>query len=300
MPSFQRLALLGLPLTATAAISIQPRANDEHVVLADCRDGNGHISSQMAYYPGYPLGSPQDVAQVATPNGQSALWAGATTVGLFTTTGVSFTAKLGPKAAEEAFAGTGDNGFGTFTCWQRYRAELYVYSGTTCSMVYDCDHEPGRSSGRRGVLRNVKDVEADEVTVRAVSQTPVPAPSSNSTANGTAQGTKSPQSDGGLSPGAIGAIAGSVVGAFALGLAIGGWLWFRRRSTAAKPPRAAPRAVRDAPRDNDDAKKSPASSGGYVVHELDAHWMPEMEAAPHRAELETPAAGGPIRGEQGR
>ena len=114
--------------------------NPEHVVLSDCRDKNAVLSSQMAYFANSPNGSPQDVAVVSTPSGQSRLWAGATTTGLFTDTGVSFKATLGPQGADGSYAGNGTNGYGTFSCWQIYQLNLYQYDSTTCSMVYDCDH----------------------------------------------------------------------------------------------------------------------------------------------------------------
>ena len=140
-----RLALgvvLPLLLSFSSASSLFPRANEEHVVLADCRDGDGVFSSQMAYFPGAPGKKPQDVSVVSTPAGQTALWVGQTTKSLFSTSGVTFTAQLGPKGDEGSFAGTGDNGYGNFTCWQRFNLNLYEYGGNTCSQVYDCDHEP--------------------------------------------------------------------------------------------------------------------------------------------------------------
>jgi len=136
------LAMLVLLCTPSASFSLSPRANEEHVVLADCRDGDGVFSSQMAYFPGSPNKKPQDVSVVSTPVGQTALWPGRTTASLFTGTGVTFTARLGPKVDEGQFAGTGDNGYGVFSCWQRFSLNLYEYGGATCSQVYDCDHSP--------------------------------------------------------------------------------------------------------------------------------------------------------------
>jgi hypothetical protein len=121
---------------------LHPRANLEHVVLADCRDRAGVLSSQVAYFPGSPNSTPQDVAIVATPRGQTRLWAGATSSALFTTTSVTFTAKIGPQVEDGQFAGTGNNGYGDFVCYQKYAANLYEYDGTTCSQVYDCNHDP--------------------------------------------------------------------------------------------------------------------------------------------------------------
>ncbi|KAL2268269.1 hypothetical protein VTJ83DRAFT_3115 [Remersonia thermophila] len=117
------------------------RRNDgEHVVLADCRDANGVVSSQMAYFPGEPGPFPKDVAVVVTQPGQAALWINANTSGLFTDTGVTFTASLGPAVNEGQFAGTGENGYGSFSCYRNYVPRLYVYDNTECSQVYLCDH----------------------------------------------------------------------------------------------------------------------------------------------------------------
>lgn len=96
----------------------------------------------MAYYPGAPNSAPQDVSVVTTPRGQSRLWVSTTTPGLFTTTGVTFTAKIGPQVNDGQFAGTGNNGYVDFVCFQKYAANLYEYDGTTCSQVYDCNHDP--------------------------------------------------------------------------------------------------------------------------------------------------------------
>lgn len=118
------------------------RLEGEHVVLADCRDRRGTVSSQMAYFPGEPGPEPADVAVVVTRPGQAALWVNGNTSALFTDTGVTFTASLGPKVDEGRFAGVGDNGYGSFGCWQRYVPQLYVYESTVCSQVYECDHSP--------------------------------------------------------------------------------------------------------------------------------------------------------------
>jgi hypothetical protein len=126
--------------------ALRRRTPGEHVVLADCRDGSGTVSSEMAYFPGDPGPSPQDVAVVATPKGQAALWVNANTTGLFTDTSVWFNATLGPKVDDGQFAGTGTNGYGNFSCYQKYASQLYTYGGTTCSQVYLCDHStpPGK------------------------------------------------------------------------------------------------------------------------------------------------------------
>ncbi|KAI1879679.1 hypothetical protein JX265_002633 [Neoarthrinium moseri] len=116
----------------------------EHVVLADCRDGNNVLSSQIAYFPTIGGNTPQDVATVVTTSGQTALWVCSTTTALFTDTNTQFVAKIGPKVADGAFAGTGSNGFdsnnGGFRCWQQFSPQYYTYGNTTCNMVYDCTH----------------------------------------------------------------------------------------------------------------------------------------------------------------
>jgi len=100
----------------------------------------------MAYFPGEVGQRPQDVAVVLTSRGQTALWVNANTTGLFTTTGVTFTALLGPRVGDGEFAGVGDNGYANFSCYQRYRKDLYQYGPATCSQVYLCDHSdpPGK------------------------------------------------------------------------------------------------------------------------------------------------------------
>ncbi|KAL2176544.1 uncharacterized protein P884DRAFT_270390 [Thermothelomyces heterothallicus CBS 202.75] len=119
---------------------LQVRSEGEHVVLADCVDTAGVLSSQIAYFPGDPGPSPQDVAVVQTEEGQTALWVNDNTSALFTTTGVTFTALIGPHVKDGEFAGIGNNGYGNFSCYQKYSKDLYKYAKTTCSQVYLCDH----------------------------------------------------------------------------------------------------------------------------------------------------------------
>ncbi|KAH8882174.1 hypothetical protein GQ53DRAFT_753873, partial [Thozetella sp. PMI_491] len=142
-------SLLDSP-TATSGRSAEPISQrqdtrNEHVVLADCRDASNKVSSQMAYFPNQPNAYPQDVAVVNTADGQAALWVSTTTKGLFTDTGTTFTAVLGPKVADGEYAGSGNNGYGNFSCWQIYNQALYTYDNTTCSQVYDCDHRSAPS-----------------------------------------------------------------------------------------------------------------------------------------------------------
>jgi hypothetical protein len=122
---------------------LKPRNSAEHVVLADCRAGNGTNSSQMAYYTGTPNGTPVGaVAYVDAPPGESRQWDNQTTSGLFMDTHVTFTAHLGPQVADGDYAGTGNNGYVQFTCWEKYQWNLYIRDDVTCSQVYDCNHTP--------------------------------------------------------------------------------------------------------------------------------------------------------------
>ncbi|KAK5661801.1 hypothetical protein OQA88_9903 [Cercophora sp. LCS_1] len=196
------LAFLGLSVPASAGV-LRPRIDGEHVVLADCRDAAGVVSSQIAYFRGSPGPSPQDVAVVVTSPGQAALWVNTNTSALFTDTGVTFTSTLGPKVADGEYAGTGHNGYGGFSCWQKYQKNLYTYDGTTCHQVYACNHDPAP----------------------AVLPTPV-------------EDTKSSSSGGGgLSSGALVAIVVGVVGGLVL-LAAAALFWYWRRTRQSQQPPA--------------------------------------------------------------
>lgn len=121
--------------------SIHRRDPDEHVVLCDCHNAQKVLSSQMAYFKHAPNDKPEDISVIATEAGKSRVWANAETTGLFTATGVHFTADLGAQVEEGRFAGMGKNDYTSFTCWKRWAQDLYEYDGTTCSQVYDCTHE---------------------------------------------------------------------------------------------------------------------------------------------------------------
>lgn len=117
----------------------------EHIVLADCRDGNGAFLSQMAYFGATdPLDKPNDIVVVHTPAGQTAVWPCETWSETWTTSGVTFNATLGPKGANGTFSGYGSNGYdynnGGFRCWQEFIQSRYDYGDGSCSQVYTCDH----------------------------------------------------------------------------------------------------------------------------------------------------------------
>jgi hypothetical protein len=126
---------------------------DEHVVLADCRNGKV-LSSQIAYFRTAVATTPEDVAVVSTPDSQSRLWPNAVTSGFFTTTNITFTANLGSASEDGSMAGTGDNGYVNFTCWVKHQAQLYRYGDVQCSMVYDCNHQPASASAANSTNNN--------------------------------------------------------------------------------------------------------------------------------------------------
>lgn len=315
------------PLALSSAIPAPPSspgilvARDplEHVTLADCRTSAGVLSSQMAYFPGAPNATPQDVAVVSTPAGQLRLWAGATTAGLFTATGTTFTAKLGPQVGDGEFAGTGDNGYGNFTCWQRFAKALYKYGDAVCNQVYDCSHEAApkpaatSSSGAGGPT-----------------QTPTAGNSSNN--NGTSPPIAT--TDSGLSDAARTAIIAGVVSAVGIA-AIAALAWFILKRRAQKkrldelrarypggvppppplpaqdkrgwfgrkqrrgtnpPPYGGPQMMMAPPPQQQpagmDAGKKPLAPGG-LVYELDGQWHGvEVHGDAARGELDDPSTPG--------
>ncbi|KAH7032700.1 uncharacterized protein B0I36DRAFT_99753 [Microdochium trichocladiopsis] len=119
---------------------LSPRDEGEHVVLADCRTKDLVYSSQMAYFNTTLDNSPEDIAVVKTAQGQTAVWFGQSTSALFTATGTTFKAVLNGTAEDGDFVGTGDNGYGTFYCYQNFYQDQYMYGDSTCNMVVDCNH----------------------------------------------------------------------------------------------------------------------------------------------------------------
>ncbi|KAK1829339.1 hypothetical protein QBC39DRAFT_134645 [Podospora conica] len=219
----------GIPLALPPryrASMLGARASDnpETVVLADCLDSANIISSQMAYFPGAPSSRPQDVAIVATTPKEAALWVNSKTAARFTATNTVFVANIGPKVAQGKYAGSGNNGYGDFSCWEQYTPKLYKYGDTVCSQVYFCDHRdpPGR------IL--LPSVEGDADLVQAVTAILTPTSSVAAAPSG-ADDVQAGVSDssGGLSEAALIAIIVSIVGVAAIAVATAVVLWFRRR-----------------------------------------------------------------------
>ncbi|KAK0714209.1 hypothetical protein B0T21DRAFT_375434 [Apiosordaria backusii] len=229
---------------------IEKRIPGEHVVLADCRDRKNVVSSQMAYYVGDPGPIPGDVAIVETPPGQTALWVNTETSALFYNSNVTFKALIGPKVGDGQFAGTGDNGYGNFTCWQRYKPQLYNYNNDTlCSQVYACNHD-----AMPAVL-------------------PTPGAASPSTSSSAApEGGPS-----GLSQGAMIAIIVAVVGSVLFGIAMGVFWWYWRRTRQRQQQQSSEDGE---PKPNETEPSPPPPTYASAVQPQSPAVAPKFELAP--------------------
>ncbi|KAI0129063.1 hypothetical protein BJ170DRAFT_358644 [Xylariales sp. AK1849] len=248
----------------------------EHVVLADCADSSGVLSSEMAYYSSSPDSSPGDIAGITTDNNQTAAWTCSTTNAVFTDTGVTFSAKIGPGVADGEYAGTASNGYdsknGGFRCWQSSFLNLYRHGDMNCSMVYDCDHDKAPTS-------------------TTIASCTASATSTATTISPTAAANT------GLATGAI--IGISVGGGIALIIALVAaclvWRYLRanKRARKAKPPRITdPRTDKSRPKLPSMAQRPYADPGAWQgpppVHELEEQWRPtEVPSLSHPPELDS-------------
>ncbi|KAI1215192.1 uncharacterized protein F4807DRAFT_406273 [Annulohypoxylon truncatum] len=119
---------------------IWARGSAENVILTDCTNpsNSSDKSSEVTYYTGNPDDTPDDISTVTT--GQYWDWANKTTTGYFSDTGTKFVAVLNPKGQAGDYAGTGDNGYGNFTCWQTDSILVYTHNNRDCYVQYDCNH----------------------------------------------------------------------------------------------------------------------------------------------------------------
>ncbi|KAK8037123.1 hypothetical protein PG991_001437 [Apiospora marii] len=123
----------------------------ESLVLANCKNGNNVLQSQMAYINDTRLdATPMDVAVMKAPAGQQLFdWFCKFSSSQFTTTGVQFNATLGPKREEGDYVGNGTNGYdynnGGFRCWQESFPNRYYQGQFVCAQVIRCDHRVGPS-----------------------------------------------------------------------------------------------------------------------------------------------------------
>jgi hypothetical protein len=117
----------------------------EHVILADCHHNDIRLS-HMAYYAVTLTGAPNTVTVVDTPHNETAVWVrnGSQPLSATFPDGAIFTANLTETNQEGAFAGAGNNGFGSFNCWKYFAKNMYTwYGGVLCNAVYDCNHQSG-------------------------------------------------------------------------------------------------------------------------------------------------------------
>ncbi|KAI1080806.1 hypothetical protein F5B20DRAFT_539046 [Whalleya microplaca] len=261
------------------------RDSGEHVVLADCKgsQNSSELSSEIAYFTSKPDDTPDDIS-VATSNGSYTQWADSTTSALFIDTGVTFTAKLGASGKTGDKAGTGNNGYGDFTCWQGDSSYLYSHNNKNCTMVYDCDHPASSSTSSASATAT-----------------------SSSTASATTSSTASSGSSG-LSVGAyVGMSIGVAIGAISL-IGIAAFFLYRHWSSNKRGQPKDPEGAGQKPGFSGRPDQSPQLAGSMVkteletppvVHELYAQPDPvemhndyvrgEMDGT-SRAELATPSS----------
>ncbi|KAI1458959.1 hypothetical protein F4805DRAFT_107781 [Annulohypoxylon moriforme] len=125
---------------------IWARGTAENVILTDCSNpsNSSDKSSEVTYYTGSPDSTPDDISTVTT--GQYWDWANKTTTGYFSDTGTKFVSVLNPKGQAGDYAGTGDNGYGNFTCWQTNSILVYTHNNRDCYVQYDCNHSGSPAS----------------------------------------------------------------------------------------------------------------------------------------------------------
>lgn len=118
----------------------------EHVVLANCKSSHFDRISHMAYYR-YGLASvPDTIAVVPSPQNETATWIrnSSDPVSAVFPDGTRFVADLSNTTQQGQYAGTGNNGWGTFRCWSYYVGSMYTwYDSVTCDGVYDCNRQVG-------------------------------------------------------------------------------------------------------------------------------------------------------------
>ncbi|KAI0378196.1 hypothetical protein F5Y04DRAFT_262675 [Hypomontagnella monticulosa] len=269
------------------------RVNRENVVLSDCtgtQDAND-VASEVSYFAGTPDSTPEDITTVTS--GKHRDWAGTTTPAYFADTGVTFTSVLGGRGQAGDYAGTGNNGYGNFTCWQTDPTYLYTHDNRNCYAMYDCNHLGA--------------------AIALPSATPAVTPASTAPASTStsASADLTQVSKGGLSVGAIvGLSIGVALGAIILAGIAGLLFWRRWKSTQQK--KAAATAAADLHEKGPDvtspgAMKTPAPVNmiwqgpgtreleSPAVYELPNHGRPvemygdavagELDATPTRAEL---------------
>lgn len=162
---------------------LRSRDPGEHVILADCADQLGVKSSQMAYFRGMPGPTPEAVAVVLTPYGQTRHWEAGVTSAVFKD-GNTFTANINPSpVVQGGYAGPGKNDYGLFACWANRWEKLYSMEGVTCTGIYDCNKAlpPGKHPPACLLISGAD----GEISVIVSSSLPDPTPSSSTNSSET-------------------------------------------------------------------------------------------------------------------
>jgi hypothetical protein len=133
-----RLSAIAIYIAAIPSIALA--SNDEHILLCNCSDRKGQLSSVMAYYFGNPDGFPAAVASMAT--GRNTVWESAPVSGTFPG-GDTFISNIAASIPAESFAGIGKNNLGSLSCYRKAQVNaIPLLDGTMCSPLYDCNHTP--------------------------------------------------------------------------------------------------------------------------------------------------------------
>ncbi|KAI2603638.1 hypothetical protein GGR54DRAFT_622539 [Hypoxylon sp. NC1633] len=290
-------SLLAFACTSVASMAsdddhpILARVNNENVILADCTGAQGQLSSEVAYFSGSPDSAPEDIATVTS--GKHHDWANTTTSAYFSDTSVTFTAVLREHSDAGDYAGTGNNGYGNFTCWQTDSTYLYSHNNQNCFAMYDCNHL------------------GTPVSLPSASSSPSITPTASSSITGSAAASSStPAASSGLS---VGAIVGLSIGVAAGVLIIAATaillVWRQRQlkngkaaaAAAAAPPEKGPESGKAGTPKGPQLTNSIWQGPGVrelespQVYELHSEYRPaeihgqalagELDATPTRAEL---------------
>jgi hypothetical protein len=187
----------------------------EHVVLANCKDEFGIKSSQMAYYSAAINPYPSSVANVTTPNGQTATWEGTGPISATFPDGDIFTVNIPAVVSQGQYAGPGNNNYGPFTCWYNWNASLYHWGGNTCDEVYDCNHQAAPITSQASATSGIPQSYTSSSLLATTPASTTSAPHANTLNNGLSVGSE------------VGSIVGAIAGIAAVMLSF--FIYWRKR-----------------------------------------------------------------------
>ncbi|KAK6844408.1 hypothetical protein PG995_014518 [Apiospora arundinis] len=279
----------------------------EHVVLADCKDDNNVLQSQMAYFnASSPRTRPQDTAIVPTSDGQLATWFCDFTSGQFTTSGVRFNATLGQKRSDGDYIGTYTFSFDTpiFLRSPQPLSLSRISKGSSLLTVADAgngtngyDHNNGGFrcwQQYEGLLYKQGKFACSQVLLCDHRAAPSPLPASSCSASGSGAADAGSQ---GLGRGAIIGIGVGcgVGGLIALAAILLIWRHFRqrrRRRAAELPAGAGEGEAKSATAYSNAQSVTPTTpNANYYQHypqELETNGPAEVDGASPLGELYTP------------